>query len=68
LFSKGTFRTGRQRANTGSGGGGGGHFNKEFGTYCQQPSYDFKLFAADWPGMTRYYEKMKVWAALKEVA
>jgi hypothetical protein len=68
LFSKGTFRTGRQRANTGSGGGGSGHFNKEFNTYCQQPSYDFKLFAADWPGMTRYYEKLKMWDTLKEVA
>lgn len=68
LFARGTFRTGRQRAHTGTGGGGGGHFNKEFNTYCQSPSYEFKLFASDWPGMARYYEKQKMWNALKEVA
>jgi hypothetical protein len=64
LFSKGTFRTGRQRAHTGTGGGGGGHFNKEFNTHCQQPSYDFKLFAADWPGLARYREKRMMWDRL----
>lgn len=62
LFARGTFRTGRQRANTGTGGGGGGHFNKEFNTYCQKPGYDFKLFAADWPGLYRY-EMRKQWIA-----
>lgn len=61
LFSKGTFHTGRQRAHTGTGGGAGGHFNKEFNTWCQKPSYDFKLFASDWPGLARYYEKRKMW-------
>jgi len=64
LFSKGTFRTGRQRANTGTGGGGGGYLNKEFNTWCQNPSYDFKLFAADWPGLARYREKRKMWKTL----
>ena len=64
LFSKGTFRSGRQRAHTGTGGGGGGHFNKEFNTYCQSPSYDFRIFASDWPGLARYYEKQRVWATL----
>ena len=64
LFSRGTFRTGRQRAHTGTGGGGGGHFNKEFNTHCQKPSYDFKLFAADWPGLTRYREKRIMWDRL----
>ena len=70
LFSKGTFRSGRQRAHTGTGGGGGGHFNKEFNTYCQRPRYDFRIYASDWPGLTRYYEKMKMWNVLnnKEVA
>jgi hypothetical protein len=62
LFSKGTFRTGRQRAHTGTGGGGGGHLNKETNTWCQNPSYDFKLFAADWPGLYRY-EMRKQWLA-----
>lgn len=66
LFSKGTFRSGRQRAHTGTGGGGGGHFSKEFNTWCQNPSYDFRIYASDWPGMARYYEKMKVWAALQK--
>jgi hypothetical protein len=61
LFSKGTFRSGRQRAHTGTGGGGGGHFNKEFNTWCQRPSYDFRIYASDWPGMARYYEKQKMW-------
>ncbi len=65
LFSRGTFRTGRQRAHTGTGGGGGGHFNKEFNTWCQRPGYDFKIFAADWPGLARYREKQKVWNALQ---
>jgi hypothetical protein len=64
LFSKGTFRSGRQRAHTGGGAGGGGHFNKEFNTYCQSPSYDFRIFASDWPGLARYYEKQRVWATL----
>jgi hypothetical protein len=64
LFSRGTFSTGRQRAHTGTGGGGGGHFNKEFNTYCQRPSYDFKIFASDWPGLARYYEKRQMWNTL----
>lgn len=64
LFSKGTFRSGRQRAHTGSGGGGGGHFNKEFNTWCQRPGYDFRIYASDWPGMARYYEKRRMWNTL----
>lgn len=70
LFSKGTFSTGRQRAHTGTGGGGGGHFNKEFNTWCQRPGYDFRIYASDWPGLTRYHEKQKMWAVLnnKELA
>jgi len=64
LFSKGTFHTGRQRAHTGTGGGGGGHFNKEFNTWCQNPSYDFRIYASDWPGMARYYQKRQMWEKL----
>lgn len=60
LFNSGVFRTGRQRAHTGSGGGGGGHFNQKHQTHCQQPRYEFRLYAADWPGMARYYEKKRV--------
>ena len=66
LFSRGTFDSGRQRAHTGTGGGAGGHFNKEFNTWCQRPRYDFKLFASDWPGLARYYEKRKMWEILSE--
>lgn len=66
LFSRGTFRTGRQRAYTGTGGGGGGHFNKTWNTWVQRPGYDFKIFAADWPGLARYHEKQKVWKALSK--
>lgn len=64
LFSKGTFRSGRQRAHTGTGGGAGGHFNKEFNTWCQRPQYDFKIFASDWPGLARYREKHVMWKTL----
>ena len=66
LFSRGTFSTGRQRAHTGSGGGGGGHMNKEFNTWCQRPGYSFSIFASDWPGMARYYEKRQMWATLAD--
>lgn len=66
LFASGTFRTGRQRAHTGTGGGGGGHFSKEFNTWVQCPGYDFKIFASDWPGLVRYYEKQRMWHVLKE--
>ena len=68
LFSRGAFRSGRQRAHTGTGGGGGGHFNKEFNTWCQRPQYDFRIYASDWPGLARYYEKQRMWKVLKEVA
>lgn len=61
LFSRGTFQSGRQRAHTGTGSGAGGHMNREFNTWCQRPQYDFRIYAADWPGMARYYEKRKMW-------
>ena len=64
LFSGGTFRSGRQRAHTGTGGGAGGHFNKEFNTWCQRPAYDFRIYAADWPGLARYREKRVMWNRL----
>lgn len=66
LFSRGTFQSGRQRAHTGTGGGGGSHFNKEFNTWCQRPSYDFRIYASDWPGMARYYEKRRMWKTLAQ--
>ena len=65
LFAHGTFRTGRQRAHTGTGGGSGSHFNQKHQTHCQRPGYEFRLYAADWPGMARYYEKQQMWKALR---
>lgn len=49
LFSHG----GRQRAHTGTGGGGGMRYSEKHGCHVQSFGYDFKLFAADWPGMAR---------------
>jgi hypothetical protein len=57
LFSGGTFRTGRQRAHTGSGGGGGMRYSEKHGCWVQSFGYDFSIFAADWPGLTRYRAK-----------
>jgi hypothetical protein len=64
LFSGRTFCTGRQRAHTGTGGGAGDHFNEKYQTHCQKPGYDFRIYAADWPGLARYHEKQLTWKAL----
>lgn len=64
LFSRGTFQSGRQRAHTGTGGGGGMSFSKKHDCWIQSCGYDFRIYAADWPGMARYYEKRKMWATL----
>jgi uncharacterized C2H2 Zn-finger protein len=58
LFSGGTFRTGRQRAHTGTGGGGGMRYSEKHGCHVMSFGYDFRIYAADWPGMARY-EGMK---------
>ncbi len=44
---------GRQRAHTGTGGGGGMRWSEKHQCHVQSFGYDFKLFAADWPGMAR---------------
>jgi len=49
LFGNGS----RQRAHTGTGGGGGMRYSEKHGCHVQSFGYDFKLFAADWPGMAR---------------
>ena len=64
LFSHGTFRTGRQRAHTGTGGGGGLRYSEKHGCHVMSCGYDLKIFAADWPGMARYYEKRHMWRTL----
>lgn len=58
LFAQGTFRTGRQRAHTGTGGGGGMRYSEKHGCHVQSFGYDFRMYAADWPGLARY-EGMK---------
>ena len=66
LFSKGTFRSGRQRAHTGTGGGGGMRYNEKHGCWVMSHAYDFRIFASDWPGMARYYEKRRMWNTLSK--
>jgi hypothetical protein len=53
LFRSGSFDSGRQRAHTGSGGGGSMRYDEEHKCYVQSFGYDFRLYAADWPGMFR---------------
>lgn len=64
LFSNGSFRSGRQRAHTGSGGGGGLRWSEKHGCYVMSHGYSFSIFASDWPGMARYYEKQRMWNTL----
>ena len=47
------FRSGRQRAHTGTGGGGGMRYSEKHGCHVQSFGYDFRMYAADWPGMAR---------------
>jgi hypothetical protein len=49
LFGK----DGRQRAHTGTGGGGGMRYSERHGCWVQSFGYDFRMYAADWPGMAR---------------
>ena len=64
LFAAGTFCTGRQRAHTGTGGGGGMRWNEDHKCYVMSHGYDFRIFAADWPGLARYYQKRQMWKTL----
>lgn len=67
LFAKGTFQTGRQRAHTGTGGGGGMRYSEKHGCHVQSFGYDFRIFAADWPGMARVVAKDQLTEVLKGV-
>ena len=58
LFSGITFCSGRQRAHTGTGGGGGMLYSEKHKCPVQSFGYDFRMYAADWPGMARH-EGMK---------
>ena len=43
----------RVRAYSGTGGGGGMRYSEKHGCHVQSFGYDFRMFAADWPGMAR---------------
>lgn len=51
----------RRRAYSGTGGGGGMRYNDKHDCYVQSFGYDFRMFAADWPGMARVIAKQQVW-------
>lgn len=53
------FKGRRSRAHTGTGGGGGMRYSKKHGCDVQSFGYDFRLFAADWPGLARYIAKQQ---------
>lgn len=54
----------RCRAHTGGGGGGGMNYNKQYECFVQRFGYEFRLYAADWPGMVRHHEKQTMWSLL----
>lgn len=68
LFSRGSFRSGRQRAHTGTGGGGGMTYSNKHKCDVQKFGYDFRIYAADWPGMDRFREKQRMWNILNNKA
>ena len=53
------FKGRRSRAYTGTGGGGGMRYSKKHECDVQSFGYDFRLFAADWPGLARYIAKQQ---------
>lgn len=53
LFNSGTFRTGRQRAHTGTGGAGGVRYSEKHKCDVQSFGYELRMYAADWPGLAR---------------
>jgi hypothetical protein len=66
LFARGSFHSGRQRAHTGTGGGGGMRYSEKHKCHVQSFGYDFRIYAADWPGLARYHEKRVMWHILKD--
>lgn len=55
----------RRRAYSGTGGGGGWQHSKKHGCEAQLYGYDFRMFAADWPGMARVIAKQQVWELMR---
>lgn len=55
----------RTRAYTGTGGGGGIRWSEKHQCHVQSFGYDFRMFAADWPGMARLIAKEQMMQVLK---
>ena len=53
------FKGRRSRAHTGTGGGGGMRYSEKHKCWVQSFGYDFRMYAADWPGMARYLAKQQ---------
>jgi hypothetical protein len=41
-------------------------YSEKHKCHVQSFGYDFRIYAADWPGMARYYEKQRMWKTLKQ--
>lgn len=61
-----SFNTGRQRAHTGTGGGGHMSYSQKYRCHVQKFGYDFRLYAADWPGMARKTLRERVWKIVSD--
>jgi hypothetical protein len=57
----------RVRAYSGTGGGGGMRWSEKHGCHVQSFGYDFRMFAADWPGMARVVGMQQFKEVLKGV-
>lgn len=57
---------GPQRAYTGTGGGGHSYFEQKHKCNVQKFGYDFRLYAADWPGMAKVHNRKRVWKIVSD--
>lgn len=57
----------RVRAYSGTGGGGGMRYSEKHGCDVQSFGYDFRMFAADWPGMARVVAHNQLAEVLKGI-
>lgn len=60
------FKGPRSRTHTGTGGGGGMRYSEKHKCDVQSFGYEFRIYAADWPGMARHYEKRMMWKTLSD--
>lgn len=57
----------RTRAYSGTGGGGGMRYSEKYGCHVQSFGYDFRMYAADWPGMARVIGHQQFQEVLKGI-